>query len=343
MITIVTVPAYFIRIDNPAFSLAKKFTVLWLFAALPYQLLQWQLQARMLFKKLAIIKVLFPLSFSILLLFQSKYNFSIETVVWIYALLQFLAGLTGVILGWLKFGNWISNLQQERKMLSAFGKYSMLTMVTAGLLRSSDQFIIAIWLGPAAVAIYGIPQKLIEAIEIPVRSFASVAVPHATGLWQHQKTNELKAYFYNQCGLLTAIISPLLLLFLIFPSAIVNLIGGGKYHESSFLLQIFCFYAALIPIDRYCGVLLDAGNRPKKNTLKVIFMLITNILFDLLALWLGLGLYGVAAASTLTFLMGIVIGWIQLKDILNGFSFHLFWKEGVMKTITILKGKPATR
>ena len=228
-------------------------------------------------------------------------------------------------------------------MLSAFGKYSMLTMVTAGLLRSSDQFIIAIWLGPAAVAIYGIPQKLIEAIEIPVRSFASVAVPHATGLWQHQKTNELKAYFYNQCGLLTAIILPLLLLFFIFPSAIVNLIGGGKYHESSFLLQIFCIYAALIPIDRYCGVLLDAGNRPKKNTLKVIFMLITNILFDLLALWLGLGLYGVAAASTLTFLMGIVIGWIQLKDILNSFSFHLFWKEGVMKTITILKGKPATR
>ena len=90
----------------------------------------------------------------------------------------------------------------------------MLTMVTASLLRSSDQFIIASFLGPAAVAVYSVPQKLIEAIEIPVRSFASVAVPNATSLWQHDKIQQLRKFFYSQCGMLTTMILPLLLMLL---------------------------------------------------------------------------------------------------------------------------------
>jgi O-antigen/teichoic acid export membrane protein len=331
----------FPKLDNGAFSLAKRFTILWLFSALPYQLLQWQLQARMLFKKLAVIRMLFPLMFSILLIFQLKYKLTMETVIWWYALLQFFAGFVGFASGWLQLGNWKVKLKTERKKLSDFGKYSMLTMITAGLLRSSDQFIIAMWLGPAAVAVYSIPQKLIEAIEIPVRSFASVAIPNATALWRQQKVKELRAFFYQQCGLLTALIIPILAVFFCFPSLIVNLLGGGKYHESSLLLQIFCFYAALIPLDRYCGILLDAGNRPQINSIKVIAMLIVNVALDLLALSLGAGLYGVAAVSSLTFLLGIIIGWIQLKDILDVFTIKLFWKEGLHRSIIALRSPSA--
>jgi O-antigen/teichoic acid export membrane protein len=330
----------FVPIASGAFSLAKRFTILWLFAALPYQLLQWQLQARSQFKKLSIIKIIFPVTFSVLLLLETKYHFKIETVVLIYAVLQFMAGLSGVFFGWLHFGQWRTVLKAERKVLSGFGVYSMLTMITSSLLRSSDQFIIAIWLGPAAVAVYSIPQKLIEAIEIPVRSFASIAMPKAASLWRDGKLKELREYFYSQCGLLTVIILPLLVVLFTIPTPIVNLLGGNKYHQSSMLLQIFCFYAALIPLDRYCGLLLDAGNRPKLNTVKVIFMLITNVALDLLALWAGFGLYGVAAGSTITFLIGVIIGWIQLKDVLNAFVPKLLWHHGIHRSIANLR-KPS--
>ena len=222
-------------------------------------------------------------------------------------------------------------------MLINFGKYSMVTMVASSLLRSSDQFIIAAWLGPTAVAIYAIPQKLIEVIEVPVRSFASIAFPKATALYKHDKISELKHFFYRQCGSISILVSPLLIIFFCFPSNIVNLLGGAKYHESSFLLQIFCFYAVLIPIDRYCGVLLDAGNMPKKNTMKVVTMLVLNVTLDLLALWLGAGIYGVAAGSTLTFLFGIIFGWLQLKDILGVFKTRLFWEEGIIQPLNSLK------
>ncbi|AMR30132.1 hypothetical protein A0256_01215 [Mucilaginibacter sp. PAMC 26640] len=331
---------FFLKADNNAFILARKFTLLWLVAALPYQLLQWQLQAKKMFKKLAAIRLVFPLAFTGLLLVQMLLHLNIENVVLLYAALQLLAGIVGIAFGWLAMGTWKTNLSKERKELSNFGKYSMITMVTASLLRSSDQFIIAFWLGPAAVAVYSIPQKLIEAIEIPVRSFASVAIPNATSLWQQCKIQELRSFFYRQCGLLTAMIIPLIVLFFAFPNFIVNLLGGAKYKESAQLLQIFCFYAALIPIDRYCGMLLDAGNRPKKNTIKVGLMLITNIGLDVFALQIGLGVYGVAAASTLTFLAGIIIGWIQLKDILGAFTGRLFWQEGVLGSINSLRNKP---
>ncbi|TWI95531.1 O-antigen/teichoic acid export membrane protein [Mucilaginibacter frigoritolerans] len=332
---------YFFKLDNGAFLLAKRFTIFWLFSALPYQLLQWQLQASQLFKKLAVVKIFFAAGFTILLLFQVKLRFSIETVVLLYGCLQFGIGMVGSIFGWLRFGTWKTNLQIERRRLSAFGRYSMFTMVTSSLLRSSDQFIIALWLGPAAVAVYSVPQKLIEAIEIPVRSFASVTMPKAASLFQQQKSEELKLLFYKQCGFLTALIFPMLVVFLIFPSHIVNLLGGGKYHESALLLQIFCFYAALIPIDRFCGVLLDAGNRPQKNTMKVLIMLATNVSLDVFALWMGAGIYGVAAGSTITFLLGVIVGWVQLKDVLDTFAIKLFWKHGVLASVNLLRKIPA--
>ncbi len=337
---VVSVVFYFINHQSVAYSLAAQLTVLWLFATLPYQLLQWQLQAKSWFKKLAIVRLIFPLSFTILLLFQLKLKLGIETLAALYAMLQFVAGMIGFCTGWLHFGSWKKGAKTKRKQLSGFGKYSMLTMVTANLLRSSDQFIIASFLGPAALAVYAVPQKLIEAIEIPVRSFASVAVPKATSLWQNEKMQQLRQFFYSQCGMLTALIVPLLLALFLFPSFIVSLLGGGKYQQSSLVLQIFCFYAILLPLDRYCGVLLDASNRPHKNTIKVILMLLINVAGDLIAVYSGWGIYGVAASSTVTFLMGVIIGWIQLKDILLGFSANLLWKEGVLNSYQTFTNKP---
>ncbi|TFF34726.1 lipopolysaccharide biosynthesis protein [Mucilaginibacter psychrotolerans] len=331
---------YLVKAQDDAFDLARRFTVIWLIAALPYQLLQWQLQAKMFFKKLAIMRLLFPLAFAALLLFEAKLKLGISTIALCYAALQLLAGVAGILFGWLELGKWFTNLKQERADLSNFGKYSMITMVTASLLRSSDQFIIALWLGPAAVAVYSLPQKLIEAVEIPVRSMASVAIPNATVLWHQGKFAALKTFFYRECGLLIVVILPLILAFLILPSQLVNLLGGAKYHESALLLQIFCLYAILIPIDRYCGVLLDAGNQPGKNSIKVIAMLITNVLLDLLALKFGFGVYGVAAASTLTFLSGVIIGWVQLKDVLGTFNAKSFWDEGVISAIRSFKKVP---
>ncbi len=338
---IVTVVFYFINSSAAAYTLASQLTVIWLFSALPYQLVQWQLQAKSLFKKLAVIRLVFPLSFSVLLLLQLRLNLSIEAIALLYAALQFTAGFIGFAKGWLHFGNWKKNMREERKKLSGFGKFSMLTMVTASLLRSSDQFIIASFLGPAALAIYSVPQKLIEAIEIPVRSFASVAVPNATSMWQNNRIQQLRKFFYSQCGMLTTMILPLLLVLLLFPTFIVGLLGGSKYHQSSLVLQIFCFYAVLIPLDRYCGVLLDASNRPHRNTVKVILMLLVNIAGDLISVYSGWGIYGVAACSTITFLFGVTIGWVQLKDILLSFSPSLLWKEGVLNSYQTLLNKPS--
>lgn len=338
VLSLFIIPISFFNIQiSPAFKLAQNYTLLWLISALPYQLVQWQLQAKSMFKKLAIVRLVFTLCFTVILLLQAKYKLSINSLALLYALIQFLVGLTAVFGGWLKFGIWQTKLSNERKQLSNFGKYSMFTMVTASLLRSSDQFLIATWLGPAAVAMYAIPQKLIEAIEIPVRSFASVAAAKATILYKENQFSTLRLFFYRECGMLLAIILPVILLFFFFPTFIVNLLGGSKYESSSILLQIFCGYAILIPLDRYCGVLLDAGNRPQKNTLKVVLMLLINVIGDIAALHFGAGIYGVAAVSTITFMFGIIVGWYQLKDILQSFSATLFWEQGVVHHIKTLK------
>lgn len=339
-ISLLLLPALLFKsFDQPAFKLAKHYTVVWLFCALPFQLLQWQLQARSQFKKLAAVKIVFALLFSALLLLQFKLKSDINLIVLFYGGIQLFIGVAGMAFKWLRLGKW-TNTSAERKSLSGFGKYSMLTMIASSLLRSSDQFIIAAWLGPSALALYAIPQKLIEAIEIPVRSFASVAMPAATALYHKHDSQGLRKLFYRQAGFLSFLILPLAAAFMLFPVPVVNLLGGGKYLQSAMLLRIFCCYTLLIPLDRYCGLLLDAANRPGYNTLKVISMLIINVVLDIAALSMGAGLYGVAAGSTITFLLGVVIGWVQLKDILCAFKPILFWREGITGFWGSLKNTP---
>ncbi|AYL95162.1 lipopolysaccharide biosynthesis protein [Mucilaginibacter celer] len=341
VISLFLLPALLFKsFDQPAFKLAKHYTVLWLLCALPFQLLQWQLQARSQFKKLAAIKIIFALLFSAFLLLQFKLKLDLEITVMFYGGIQLFIGMAGILVKWVRLGRWDADLSAERKKLSGFGKYSMLTMITSSLLRSSDQFIIAAWLGPSALALYAIPQKLVEAIEIPVRSFASVAMPAATALYHKHDSNSLRMLFYRQAGFLSFIILPLVAVLLLFPVPVVNLLGGGKYLQSAMLLRIFCCYALLIPLDRYCGLLLDAANRPGLNSLKVILMLIVNVVLDIAALSMGMGLYGVAAGSTITFLLGVIIGWGQLKDILCAFKPILFWREGITRSFNSFKNTP---
>jgi O-antigen/teichoic acid export membrane protein len=325
--------------NNNAFYLAKKMTPWWLISALPYQYMQWQLQATSQFKKLAISRLFQPVLFTILLVVE-KYNpFNILQLAVYYSIIMAACGLSGFFFKWLHWGSWKLASGADRKKLSHYGKFSMLTMITSSLLRSSDQFIIGSMLGSGMVALYAVPQKLIEVIEIPVRSFASVAVPQSTSLWQQGKLIELRKFFYRQTGLLTLIIAPILAVLIIIPSPVVKLLGGDKYSGASLILQLFCLYAATIPLDRYCGVLLDASARPAKNLMKVIVMLAANIAGDFAAIWLGFGVYGVAASSLITFLVGVFIGWVQLKDILGAFSAKSFWNDGIKPNIAALTRK----
>lgn len=216
--------------------------------------------------------------------------------------------------GWRTFGLW--HPPTLRSILH-FGKYSTASYVGSNLLRSSDTVIMSLStaMGAEAIAIYAIPLKFVELIEIPLRSFTMTAFPKLSRALQQNKqafNQMLSENLVTTAGLLI----PILFVLTFFSSPLLILIGGPEYADSRELQQTLVFiitgYILLLPFDRYSGVALFALNKPQLNFWKIWIMLGANIAFDAIAVFVYQSLPLVAVATLLFTLLGIGLGWYYI-------------------------------
>jgi O-antigen/teichoic acid export membrane protein len=207
-------------------------------------------------------------------------------------------------------------------------------------LRSADTLIISLSpLGTAAVALYSIPMKLTELQQIPLRSFVATAFPKMSKASIQGKIEEVKSTFYTYSGAMTYLFIFISLITFLFADFFVLILGGSQYmgidpvtgFNTANIVRIFSIYGLLLPIDRMTGVALDSINKPDKNLIKVGFMVITNVIGDLVAVFIFKSLIMVAIASIIFTLLGVVIGFYFLNNELHlkqqkifsyGFDFY---------------------
>ena len=103
----------------------------------------------------------------------------------------------------------------------------------------------------------------------------------------------------------------------VFAEYLILFLGGADYSDALPLLtmvfRVFTLYTILLPIDRFTGVLLDSINRPKLNLYKVIFMTVSNILIDIIAVFVFESLVAVAIGTVFFTLLGIFLGFYFLR------------------------------
>lgn len=217
-----------------------------------------------------------------------------------------------------------------------FGKYTTLTLIGTNLLRSADTFIIALSpLGTAAVALYAIPMKLTELLQIPLRSFVATAFPKMSKASIQNDLKMVRYYFYSYAGSMTILFIPVAVFGFIFSDFFVLLLGGEQYvgidpitgASTSLIFKVFALYGILLPIDRLTGVGLDSINKPKKNFYKIIYMVSANIIGDLIAVFVFKSLIGVAVVTIIFTFLGVVIGYRYLTKELQ-LNARLIWVEG---------------
>lgn len=79
--------------------------------------------------------------------------------------------------------------------------------------------------------------------------------------------------------------------------------------------------AIFYPVERFIAVGLDIIHQPKINFIKVTIMLIGNVICDLVGIKVFNSLYGVAIATTMPLLIGILFGYYHLRKHI-AFSFR---------------------
>lgn len=221
-----------------------------------------------------------------------------------------------------------------------FGKYTSFTIIATNLLRTADTLILGFSpLGNAAVALYSIPLKLTEILQIPLRSFTATAFPKLSKSNIQNCPDSFYQVFYSYSGALSILFIVAGIFVYAMAPFLVWVLAGDQFARQNqidintiiTLVRILSIYSMLIPLDRMTGIALDSINKPQINAVKVFYMLLINIVGDIIAIYFFKSIELVAVASILFTLAGIHIGMrfiqseyhLQYSKVFNaGFKFY---------------------
>lgn len=329
------------KIESVGLHLFFKYYPLLALANLPVNYANWIYQAKEDFRQILFIRL--GVSFIFLLVVTANLwaSYSIEMLVRYHVLIHFVLAVSLLIrkksgLQFLKY----ARIQICRKLLR-FGKYSLGTLIGTNLLKSADTFLISLFLGPAFVAMYSVPLRLTEMLEIPLRSLVANALPKISMASNNNDMPQVKAIFYRYAGILSILFIPFMVIAFVFAEELVTLVGGPAYIEAANVFRIFCVYGLFLSLDRFTGVTLDAINRPQFNFKKVIWMAGANVVGDVVVILTIREIWAVALITVLNVLVGVILGYIFLKQHLPirlGEMLHQSWHA--LKLLSGLHKKP---
>lgn len=316
-----------IPIKNAGYELFFAWYPILAFINLPYNNALVILQADQQFSKILFIKSFENGVFFLLLLINYFFlEMTLLQLVLAQLIINLISSIICVTKGWDGLRYLRRATRRTNKVLLDFGKYTTFTLIGSNLLRSADTLIISLSpLGTAAVALYSIPMKLTEIQQIPLRSFVATAFPKMSKASVMGKIDEVKNLFYSYSGAMTYLFIFISLVTFVFAEYFVLLLGGSQYLGTDpvtganpvTIMRIFSIYGLLLPIDRMTGIGLDSINKPGKNLIKVGYMVIANVIGDLIAVFVFKSLLLVAVASILFTIIGVWVGFYFLDKELH--------------------------
>jgi O-antigen/teichoic acid export membrane protein len=325
-------------ISASGYRLFFKWYPLLAFVNLPWNNALVLLQADRKYGKILILKAVNSGGFFLIVLLNYfLFDMTLPQLVLALLIVNIITSLVSVFAGWDGLKHITSASSETNKTLLNFGKYTTFTLIGTNLLRSADTLIISLSpLGNTAVALYSIPLKLTELQQIPLRSFVATAFPKMSKASVHNNIEEVKDLFYTYAGALTYLFVFISLFTFVFAEYFILLISGNQYLVTDPLtgfnvvdiVRVFSIYGLLLPIDRMTGIGLDSINKPHINALKVLFMVIANIIGDLIAIFIFKSLILVAVASIFFTLIGIWMGMYFLNKELV-LSYSEIFKSGI--------------
>ena len=265
-------------------------------------------------------------------------NLSIKSVLYSFLASYALPGIVVLLAGWAQTKTLRNRTKATIKELYDFGKFSVGTALSSNMFRTSDTFIINFMLGPVALAVYNIGQRLMELVEIPLRSFAITGMPELSAAYNKEDKEGVIEIMKKYAGILTVLLVPAGIIAVVLADEAIGIIGGGKYlgTEAANVFRLFMSFALLFPSDRFLALTLDVIHQPKINFIKVLVMLVANILFDFIGIGLFHNVYGVALASLVPTIIGVAVGYWALNRYMP-FSFFDIFSTGYAECKLLLQ------
>lgn len=297
--------------------------------SLPFYYHLWTAQVILSFKEITkhrSMNVLMMLGVALLSFLGDAEWFDYKVLVKLHVSTFFISSVwVSIKTGW-KFFNLSAFVNSDLKKYWDFSRFHILAFLGSNLLRSSDVFLLAYFKSPVLVALYSIPLRLLEVIEMPLKSAVQVAFPVLSKSHNSGNVLDFKRKLSSYTGVLTLLYVPFMLVLFFLSPVLIQIVGGESYEESISVFQIFVLFGLFLPFDRMTGISLDALGMPKLNFIKVLLMASVNIAGNLVAILLFDSLDLVALATVLNVLTGSVFGYYFLKKHI-GFDWRMIFSQ----------------
>ncbi len=288
--------------------------------SMPYAMGMWIAQVRGKYLTLTAYRVL--LNGSLLLVLSVLSMTSAVALDKLTAIYLMLVGFVGMILSLrhLQFRAILFATKKQVLELWRFGTHNVATLTGATFLKSTDLLMIGAFLGAPAVALYSLPLKILEVVDIPFRSVIMVKYSQLCQLAKDGGSQRFKSAAELLLAITVALALAAGIMLFVGADIIVKIMDWQEPASAALLIRIFCVALLLMAVDKVMGVLFDSIGHPKENARKVWLMLLVNVLGNWLVLHLTGSLYGVAAVTSLNLVAGIIysirrFGFVRLSPI----------------------------
>ncbi len=328
------------QIGNQGLKLFFQWFSVSFWVMLPYFIATCVVQAEQRFDRLLFLRsfnqIVFILCIFVLILLH---KLDAQSIIYCYLISFALPGIFVLLNGWARIKTLSKKTKSGVRELYNFGKYSVGTTLSANMFRTSDTYIINFMLGPQALAIYNIGQKLMELVEIPLRSFAATGMPELSAAFNQNQRQEVISVMKKYIGMITVLLIPACIGGVFLADLAVGIIGGKQYlnTEAANVFRLFMTFALLYPADRFMALTLDVIHLPQINFYKVLVMLAANIITDFIGIHLTGNVYGVAFATVVPVLIGTAVAyWALCKNYVK-FSFLNIYQTGYSESKNFLQ------
>jgi O-antigen/teichoic acid export membrane protein len=316
-------------IENAAYAFSLKWVGLTALLSLPSVIANCSMQAEARFDRILYMRMVTQLSFLamvVYLIFSD--NLNLQTVLVANLLSHVATSIFLLARGWAEFSTLAKRSKKAIRELYDFGKFTVAGNVSSNLLRSSDVYIISfMFTGKASeglVTMYNLALRLLEMIEIPLRSFVATAMPTLSADYNRGDRKGLIYTMQKYAGAVTYLLVPICVLGILLADVAVFIMKGKKVigPEAANVLRIFLTFALLFPADRFIALSLDAIHKPNINLVKILIMLAVNVAGDFIGIAIfrniygpeaSTNIYGVALATIFPTLVGVFVGYWALK------------------------------
>ena len=326
-------------VKNEQLVLVIKWFGITLFSSLFYQVAYWILIAEEDYIKILKLRLINSGSMiSIVIILAVLKIATLNNLLLVNLLTNCLTSIMAFILGYNKIKSLSKRSKKCIKEVSDFGKFSLGSGISSYLLASINTFVINFMLGPSVLAVYNLPQRLMEIVEIPLRSFVGTGMSTMAIARNNGDMFYLKFVSKKYAGILTFAFIPIIIFAFLSADIAVVLFGGSKYAgtEAANIFRLFILFSVFYPIDRFNGVSLDILNQQKINFYKVLLMIVANIVIAFTGVLIFHNIWGVAIASPFTLLVGLLFGYRHLRKHMD-YTFSQIILIGYAESLKIVR------